>query len=338
MTKRPSIHDIAKQAGVCIGTVSRVINDKDKVSPKTRQKIQEVIAKTGYRPSAMARGLVLGQTHNILLCLHNIADPYCVSVTKLLGDLARKRGYGLLLGDLNNNPDLEAEYLQWAGDRKVDGLIVSPLPGPRNSHYYAELAKSRFPLVLIDMAVPNVELNCVKYDDVAVGRMAVDYLIGKGHRRIGFVDSLSEFSTVKDRYRGYVEGHSAAGIQVSPAYLLHGPVSWADWHEGTLAPLFQTRKPPTAIVTENEMVGNLCVNMLLRAKKRIPDDMAVVSLGDLLAGTFVPVPMTAVALHHEGAMRRALDLLMELIAQPELRKEPPCQFIQKPELIVRKSA
>ena len=77
---------------------------------------------------------------------------------------------------------------------------------------------------------------------------------------------------------------------------------------------------------------------MLRLKKRIPADVAVVALGDLLADSFVPVPMTAVALHHEGAMRRALDLLMELIEQPELRHEPPCQFIQKPELIVRKSA
>jgi LacI family transcriptional regulator len=244
----------------------------------------------------------------------------------------------LLLGDLNNDPVLEAEYLQQVRDGKVDGLMISPLPGTKNVGYYAELAKAAFPLVVIDAAVPKVDLNCVKYDDLAIGRMAVDYLIGKGHRKIGFVEWHGEFSTVKDRYRGYVESHSASGIPVSPDYLLKGPASLSDWHETTLAPLFHLPKPPTAIVAENEIVGNLCVNMLLRLKKRIPADMAVVALGDLLADSFVPVPMTAVALHHEAAVRRALDLLMELIEQPELRQEPPCQYIQKPELIVRKSA
>ena len=214
MTKPPTIHDVAKLAGVCIGTVSRVINGKDKVHPKTRQKVQDVIEKTGYRPSAMARGLVLSRTHTIFLCLHNIADPYCAAVAKIIGGRARKKGYGLLLGDLNYDTLLEAEYLQQVRDGKVDGMIISPLPGMKNVRHYAELAKAAFPLVLIDVCVPKVELNCVRYDDLAIGRMAVDYLIGKGHRRIAFVQWQGEFATVKDRYHGYLESHHAGGIPV----------------------------------------------------------------------------------------------------------------------------
>ncbi len=219
MSKKPTIHDVADMAGVCISTVSRVINNKDKVHPETRQRITELIAKTGYRPSAMARGLVLNRSQNILLGLHNIADPYCATVANLAGRQSRKHGYGLVLGNWNNDLAIEADYLQRARDGGVDGLIVLPLPGRKNVRWYSELVRADFPIVAIDALPPRLNLNSVRYDNVAIGRMAVDYLIGKGHRRITFLQSLPEFDSVRSRHQGYVEGHKAAGIPVDPRYL-----------------------------------------------------------------------------------------------------------------------
>jgi DNA-binding LacI/PurR family transcriptional regulator len=85
-------------------------------------------------------------------------------------------------------------------------------------------------------------------------------------------------------------------------------------------------------------MATLCVNTLLRLGKRVPQDVAVIGLGDVLPEPFFPLPMTVISFHHEAAMGRALDLLMELIEQPDLCKQPPRTFVQKPELIVRESA
>jgi DNA-binding LacI/PurR family transcriptional regulator len=339
MGKKYTINDIARMAGTCIGTVSRVINNKDKVHPDTRQRIREIIEKTGYRPSAIARGLVLSRTHNILLCLHNIADPYCAAVAKVIGARARKAGYGLLLADTNYDPALETEYLQRVGDGKTDGLIVAPLPPtPKSTRRFAELARSGFPVVAIDCTVPGVPLNSVKYDDVEIARIATDYLLEKGHRRIGFLQFQPEFATVKDRYRGYLESHHAHGVATEDSLLMTISSALAQWDATLLAKLFERAKSPTAVVAENEITATLCVNTLMRLGKRVPADVAVVSLGDLLSEAVVPLPMTAVSFHHEEAMRRALDLLVQLIDEPELRKGPPCQYVQQPELIVRESA
>jgi DNA-binding LacI/PurR family transcriptional regulator len=338
MSKKPTINDVARMAGVCIGTVSRVINNKDKVLPSTRQRILDVIAKTGYRPSAIARGLVLNRTHNILLCMHNIADPYCASVAKVIRMGTRKLGYGLLLGDSNYDHATEADYLRRTVEGRADGLIIGPLPGTKNVRHYKDLVQMRFPVVTIDAQVPGLDLNCVKYDDVGIGRMAVDYLFERGHRRIALLQWRSDFQTVKDRHEGYLASHRAHKMTVNPEYCITAPKSLESWDKSIVGRLFVLPQPPTAILAENEMMATLCVNALLRLGMRVPQDVAVIGMGDVLSDAYYPLPMTVVSFHHEKAVARALDLLMELIDQPDLRKQPPRLFVQEPELIVRESA
>lgn len=337
MPKKPTIHDVARLSGVCIGTVSRVINNKDKVLPATRQKILDVIAQTGYRPSALARGLVTNRTHNILLCTHNIADPYCAAIAKAVRTGSRKLGYGLLLGDSNYDHATEADYLRKAIEGRADGLIIEPLPGPANAPQFKELAATGFPIVAIDAQVPGVELNCVKYDDEGIARLATDYLFDKGHRAIAFLQWQSKFQTVKDRRQGYLHSHQTHGAAAEADYCLTAPASPRNWDKAVVGRLFDLPRPPTAIVAENEIVAMLCVNALFRLGKRVPQDVAVVGLGDVLSDAYYPVPMTVVSFHHERAMCRALDLLIELIEQPDLRHQPRL-VVQEPELIVRESA
>jgi LacI family transcriptional regulator len=338
MAKKPTIHTIATMAGVCSGTVSRVIHAKDKVHPETRQRILGAIAKTGYGRDAMVRGVAPQRSRNILLGLHNIADPYCSTVAQVIGSQCQQLGYGLLLGDWNYETTVEAEYLQRIGSGNCDGLMVSPLPGRRNVRHYAQLAKARFPVVVIDNPVPTVPFNTVKYDDVAIARLATDYLFEKGHRRIVFLGERSAFGTGKDRQRGYVESHKAAGVPVNSEYLVMTPTLLARWDSSILERLVHRPEPPTAIIALNEMKAIACVNMLMRLGKRIPGDVAVVALGDVLDDVLVPVPLTAVAFRQEEAMRHALDLLVELIEHPELRDRPPRHYVQKPQLVVRQSA
>ncbi|MDD4869895.1 MAG: LacI family DNA-binding transcriptional regulator [Kiritimatiellae bacterium] len=334
---RISIKDIAKKAGVCIGTVSRVINNMDRVHPKTREKIRRIIENTGYRPSSMGRALVSGRTHNVLVVVHNIADPYCAAISKLFSGHWHSLGYKMLLGDSNYDAELEREHLVRARDGSVDGLIVSPIPGRTNILTYREMIKSRFPFIAIDNRAEGARTNCVKYDDHSAASIAIEYLAKKGHKHIAFANSRLEYQTVKDRQAGYLETMHRMKLSVREEFLTPLPKPLPETAE-TIQQLMRQKPAPTALLAENEIMATVCINTLLRSGFKVPDDVAVIAIGDTLTDHFSPVPMTTVSLRQDLMCQKAVEVLSLLINNPKMRSQSPAQEIIQPELIVRQSA
>lgn len=332
-----SIKDIARKAGVCIGTVSRVINNLDRVHPETREKILKLIEETGYRPSSAGRALVSGRTHNVLVVVHNIADPYCAAISKTFSSRWHDLGYKMLLGDSNYNPELEREHLTRARDGSVDGLIVSPIPGRKNNTTYIEMVKSGFPFIAIDNRVEGVKTNCVKYDDYAATSIAVEHVAGMGHKHIAFMQSRPEYQTVKDRLAGYLETMSRLKLSVRDQFLTPLPKPLPETAE-VVQNLMHQKTAPTAMIAENEIMAMVCMNTLLQAGFKIPQDVAVIAIGDTLPDHFAPVPLTTVSLRHDLMCLEAVQLLNRLINNPKSAKQPPVIEIIRPELIIRASA
>lgn len=333
-----TIRDIARMAGVCIGTVSRVINNKDKVHPATRKRILDLIERTGYRPNALGQGLKRRRSQNVLLEVWSIIDPYCAALSESISNHCWSLGYKMLLADSKLSPALEAEHLSRVRDGSVDGMIVSPLPTRDNVPLFRNLAQTRFPIVLMDNAVPTVRMNCIKYDDLAAGRLAMEYLFEKGHERIAFVQWWPGFHTVQDRRRSYLESHKNRGIRVHPDYVVTLPDAFRDWSRHTFERLLALPAPPTAILAENEIVAVASMNIALKCGMRIPQDVAVMAFGDTLLESLAPVPLTTVALHHQEASLKAVKLLVDLVENRELAGKKPRQHVEKPSLIIRESA
>lgn len=334
---RISIKDIARKAGVCIGTVSRVINNMDRVHPETREKIQKLIEETGYRPNSAGRALVSGKTRNVLVVVHNIADPYCAAISKLFSSCWHQLGYKMLLGDSNYDSELECEHLTRARDGSADGLIVSPIPGKTNTSTYRKMVKSGFPFVAIDNCVEGARTNCVKYDDYAAASIAVEYLARKGHRHIAFVNSRPEYQTVRDRHAGYHETMQRMKLPVRDDFLAPLPKVLPETAEAVQR-LMRQKPTPTAMLAENEIMAMVCMNTLLRIGFRIPQDVAVIAIGDTLTDHFAPVPMTTVSLRQDIMCQKAVRILCQLMDNSAQIKEKPIQEIVQPELIIRNSA
>jgi DNA-binding LacI/PurR family transcriptional regulator len=330
-----TIRDVARLAGVCIGTVSRVINNRDKVDPATRRRILRLIAKTGYRPSAMGRALALRRTHNIVLHVPNIADPYYARLSKLTSANCRERGYRMLLGDSDYDEAMEAETLRRCRDGGADGLLISPLPSQDNVALYRELVRADFPVVLIDNDVPAARLNCVKYDDKQTAILAMEHLFERGHRRIAFLGWRREYQTVRDRIQGYHESLRRHGVAASDEYFVTLPPSLDTMDSGLLDRLMARAQPPTAILAENEILSVICLNALGRMVKRVPQDVAVIGIGDALMDQLSPAPLTTVSLGQEEACALAVRLLLDLAESPAARRKAPAKHIVKPRLIVR---
>lgn len=332
-----TITEIAEMAGVCIGTVSRVINNKDKVHPETRKKIQKLIEKTGYSPSAMGQGLRSRRSRCLLLQVPNIGDPYSASVAKAVSTQCRRLGYKMFLGDSDYDAETEAFYLRRLRDGGVDGLIISPLAGGKNEKLVAALVREGFPVVAMDTTFAGVKVNSVRYDDYAGASKAMDHLFERGHRRVAFIQLQTGFQTVRDRHRAYCESFERHGLKFHPPDDITAPPSAKLWDNAILADILRKPGHPTAILTENEIVASLCLGTLEHLQKRIPEDVAVVSFGDSLMEHFTPIRLTAVALHQDLASLQAIELLLELIDNPDLRKRPPREILLQPELIVRQS-
>jgi DNA-binding LacI/PurR family transcriptional regulator len=335
--KKLSIKDIAQKAGTCIGTVSRVINNLDRVHPETRERVQKIIKVTGYQPNSAGRALVSGRTNNVLVVLHNIADPYCASISKIFSTRLHELGCKMLLGDSNYELALEREHLARARDGGVDGLIVSPIPGRTNSMKYREMINSGFPFVAIDNRVEGVKTNCVKYDDHAAAGIAVEYLAGKGHKRIAFVQSRPEFQTVKDRLSGYRTAMQRLKLNLKDQF--QKPVSHVlSESSAAITALMRMKQAPTAFIAENEIMALVCMNTLLQAGFRIPHDVAVIGIGDTLSEHFAPIPLTTVSLRQDRMCERAVGILKQLIDGPKPARHNPTQEIIQPELVIRASA
>lgn len=334
-----TIRDVARKAGVCIGTVSRVINEKDRVDPKTRARIQALIREMGYQPSALGRNLALRRTHTILLSVFNIADPYCAQLLKDITRHCRAHHYGTLLGDADYDPVLEADGLRRLLDGHVDGAIVTPVPESGNGPLLKRLTASGVPLVLMDNRVPGVRAHCVKYDDAGGATEAMAYLFGKGHRRIGFFGCSLHFNTVRDRYEAFVKSHRARGTDGWAKYSLARSGGCQSGEVARrLAELLGAPEPPTAILAENELMATTCIHALHALGRRVPQDVAVLSFGGATAPALTPMPLTSVSLHPERAAEEAVHLLLDLIAHPERRKARPRTVVIEPELVPGESA
>lgn len=337
MRRKVNIGEIARRAGVCIGTVSRVLNGRDRVLPATRERILDIIKDTGYRPSSLGRGLVLGRTHTVLLAIPDIADPYYAWVSKTIGHKCRDRGYRLLLGDSNYDPKIEAAHLERVRDGSADGLVISPLPGTHNRSLLRELAQSGLSIVVLDNPIDGVSTCCVRRDDREVGRLGAEYLHDKGHRSVAFVRSHGEFQMVRDRLAGFEDACDKREIPASQRHVITLPDA-VERAEATLSEFFQQHPEVTALFAESENIALLCINLLLLAGRKIPGEVAVMGVGDTLRKFMTPIPMTTVCLEGDGVCEPAVVNLLNQIEHPLSRRGKPVQIVLHPFVHSRESA
>jgi DNA-binding LacI/PurR family transcriptional regulator len=336
---KTTIKDIAKLAGVSTSTVSRAMNSSGRVNAETQERIQALSKRLHYRPSSVARGLVLQHTKNILLLFPNIANAYFAEITKIISSECRQKGYTILLGDTNEDPEVEKEYLDIITEGTVDGAIIASLPGEHNLSQYLNMVQAGFPTVLLDSTMPNLKMSHVIVDNVAGAEMVVDYLASKGHSKIGFVSDTREALAFHERLEGYRRGHAKRGLALHEDYLQapHAPLERGGV-VGTDA-LLALEDPPTAVFALNDMVAIGCIASVLRHGLRVPEDVAVVGYDDIDLSAFIEIPLTTVAQPKQGIAQKSVDLVVEYMEKYRHKEEfAPEQHVLKPALVVRESA
>src|SRR5438876_1358557 len=277
---RATLHDVANHAGVSTMTVSRVINDSPRVSLETRRRVQASIAKLGYVPNRLARGLIQRKTGAFGVIVPDVANPFFTLVVRGVEQVAWRGGYHVILCDTQGDLERERGYLEDMVAFHVDGVLIAPV-GDRSRPQLRVLTRNNVPFVLIDRSITGFDCDLVQGDSVAGARQLVDHLIGLGHRRIGMITETPDVSTARDRLRGYREALERAGIQADPELVAES--SAIDPNAAREAPprLLALSDAPTAIFAVNNIAVVGVVEAARQQNLEIPRDLALVCFDDI---------------------------------------------------------
>ena len=211
--RRATMRDVAALAGVSIKTVSRVVNREPGVSVDLVSRVDDAAQQLDYRPDLTASNLRRGtQTATVGVMLENVANPYCGAVHRAVDDAAVERGMAVLATSLDEDPVREREVARAMIQRRVDGLVVMPTGSDQS--YMRPQIEAGLAAVFVDREPRFLDADTVLASNRAGAREAVEHLIGMGHRRIAFLGDLSDIATASDRYNGYADALTEAGVAV----------------------------------------------------------------------------------------------------------------------------
>ena len=327
-----TIKDVAREAGVSVGTASQALRSSLAVREETRRRVVAVATRLRYQPSALARGLVTRRTHTVGLLISDIANPFFIRAVRAVEDVAQENGYNVILCNTDENPTKETQYLRVLMEKRVDGIILATTAASRRT--VREIRWRRIPLVLFDRELPGVATNLVKVDGVLGGRLATQHLLDLGHRQIGIIHGPLDRSTGIERLEGYLATLRAAGIRPVPALIREGNFKQDSGYRLTKA-LLQVSPPPTALFCTNNLMTVGAIQALREQGIGIPDDLSLVGYDDMEWWTLTHPPLTTVGQPVYELGREAMRLLLAQIGQKRLPR--PQRVVLKPELIVRNS-
>lgn len=304
--KRPTLNDVAAEAGVSGKSVSRVINGAANISPGLRRRVEAAVEKLNYVPNTLARTLKVGTGDTVGVVIDTISDPFFAALTSAVEAAALEAGLGTVFGSTGFDPERERQQVERMAMQQVRALILAPVP---RSHDYLRRYVAGRPVVMIDRAADAGSYDTVRVDDRGAARAAIEHLLRHGHRRIGFVGVDEAFSTTRDRLAGYREALSGQGIAPDADLCCAEPATEAE-AVPVLDRLLARPDPPTAVFTATPRSGSRMAHALHTTDRA---GLAFVSFGDFPLSQSLRPPVTYV--DHDpravgrAAMRRVLERL-----------------------------
>ncbi|KRV49128.1 LacI family transcriptional regulator [Wenjunlia vitaminophila] len=335
MGRMVGIKDVARHAGVSVGTVSNVINHPDMVSPQTRARVQTAIDRLGYVRSESARQLRAGLSRIMALLVLDMGNPFFVDVARGAERAAREAGLGVMVCNSAQSPSEEAEYLSLFAEQRVRGVLITPADGSGNN--LASFARHGIPFVLVDRQTIDDTTCSVAVDDVAGGALAARHLVSAGHTTIAYVSGPGHLQQVRDRREGALRALAEAGLP--PESLVELPTERLDVAAGRDAGsrLLGLRPSVTAVFCANDLLALGVLQSLFAAGVHVPGDLALVGYDDIEFAAAAAVPLTSVRQPAVTMGRMAAELLLEETG-PDAEQHRHRNVLLQPELVVRDSS
>lgn len=326
---RVTLSDVARVAGVSAMTVSRVVNNRGEVNPQTRARILEAIDHLGYRPNALARGLITQKTHTVGLVVPDLTNPVFPEIIRGAEDVALREGYTLYIGNINEQPERERTALQRFEASQVDGIIVcaSRLPDDELQTLLARYPAS----VVINREVPG-ELSAVVLNDDRYGVMqAVHHLLQRGHQAVGLLAGPPASRSARLRLQGFQMALGMANRAVVPQQVLICDPNEEGGYRG-LPRLLQQFPEVDAVVCYNDLVALGVLQACQEQGLAVPGQLAVIGFDDIRMARLATPALSTIRVNRYELGRLAFELLLGRLAN-----HPDLPLMVRPELVVRHS-
>lgn len=327
--------DIARDLGVSVVTISKVLRNHPDVGEQTRERVLARVRELDYRPNLAARSLVTGRTCMVGLVVPDLLHPFFAEIAKSLSDVLRENGYCLIVSSSDEDPELEEHEINHLLARRLDALIIASC---RSSvELFLRIEKQKTPYVLIDRSFPGLSPNFVGVDDEMVGRLATQHLIDIGCQRIAHIRG-PKTSPGMHRLEGYKRALVEAGMKTTDEYIIaesKGDVETRQRGAEAMSRLLSFRPRPDGVFCFNDPLAMGAMNYALHQGLRIPDDIAVIGCGNLHYDDSLRVPLSSIDQHSWRIGEQAARITLRILkSKAALRPEA---VVLQPELVVRAS-
>ena len=324
-----TIRDVANRAGVSHQTVSRVINNSERVNPETRLLVEAAIAELGYQPNAIARFMAQGRTHTLACISPNLTDYTLASLIEGAESEARRQGYFVISASAPDANTVAQLVQQLVDSQRTEGLLaINPYIDDR-----FKVLPPDVPTMLIGAVARDPKHGSVALDEELAGRRATEYLLGLGHRRIAHITGPLVEDCSKERLQGYHLALQAAGISPDPSLVIEGDWSATSGDEAVRKWL-EVGTTFTALFAQNDRMAVGAIRALREAGLRVPEDISVMGFDDMPLASYFDPTLTTVRQDIFNIGREAARHLIWSIENPT---QPPHNLRFQAELIIRNS-
>ncbi|WP_436787848.1 LacI family DNA-binding transcriptional regulator, partial [Yinghuangia sp. YIM S10712] len=332
-----SIKEVARHAGVSVGTVSNVLNRPDRVAEATRNRVLDAIEHLGFVRNDSARSLRSGRTNALGLIVLDVANPFFTDVARGVEDVSSHTGSVVILCNSDDSVTKQETYLQVLQEQRVRGVLVTPA---HESTLPIDALRSRgMAVVLLDRSGERPDLCSVAVDDVAGGQLATDHLIAAGHETFAFVSGPLTIRQCDDRRNGMRRALRAAGLRLgsSTRDVLVPAMNARSGAEAARRLLAGGRENlPRAVLCANDLLAMGFMREMLRAGVRIPEDLALVGYDDIEFAAASAIPITSIRQPTYQLGQTAAELLLDECENADTHAHQQVTF--QPELVVRESS
>ncbi|OUM88823.1 MAG: catabolite control protein A [Bacillus thermozeamaize] len=332
-----TIYDVAREAGVSMATVSRVVNGNPNVKPSTRKKVMETIERLGYRPNAVARGLASKKTTTVGVVIPDISNPFYAEVTRGVEDIAKMYHYNIILGNSDQQKPKELDLINTFLEKQVDGLLFM---GREITPEHEEVFDSaHVPIVLCATRDEKRRFPAVNINHRLAASEATHHLIEGGHRRIALIGGpLEDPQRGRAKFEGYREALETADLPFDEQLVRIGDYRY-DSGFAAMQELLAIPEPPTAVFCVSDEMAVGAIHAIQEHGLRVPEDIEVIGYDNIPLASMVRPKLTTIGqpmydlgavamrlltkfMNHEPVEEQRVVLLHQWIERDSTRTRP----------------
>ncbi|NOT76867.1 MAG: LacI family DNA-binding transcriptional regulator [Cyclobacteriaceae bacterium] len=337
MTKKATIHDIARELQIAASTVSRALNDSPRISEQTKRAVNKAAKAFSYQPHHIAAALRNGKSNIIGVIIPSADRNFFGSIVRGIEEVAIKARYQVMICQTHEDPRLEAAAVEALLNSRVDGIIASHSKKTENFDHFLKAKSKNIPVILFDRSNDELEISHVVIDDYLGAYKAVEHLIQQGCNRIAHLTSYQKINIYKERLRGYKAALEDNGIPFLSELVVEGDMQLIDGRN-CMVKLLELDALPDAVFSSSDLSAMGALQVLKERNVKVPEQVAIMGFSNEPFTEFSDPPLSSIDQHCKRMGNIASEIFLDEISASPLDKFIPKKIVLMPELVIRRSS